>query len=303
MKIAIIGPGAMGRLFAWFLARGGHRPLMVCRRAEQVAAFLQKGLTVVDLQGEEHVISVEASLGLDGHEDIDGAILTVKSYDTLAAGEMLRRVRPLPMLSLQNGLGNGETLAEVLSSKWLAIGLTTNGATAEGDVKVSFKGQGRTVIGNWADNSEADTTTAHWWAEMFAMVGHPLQLTNDIRSEVWKKAMVNIGINPFTALYDLRNGELLEREDLLPQMQQAVREAEAVAAAEGIELHESFANVLDVCRLTAQNRSSMLQDFARGRRTEIEALCGVVVRLGRKHGIATPMNEQLLKRIKESCAK
>jgi 2-dehydropantoate 2-reductase len=290
MKIAIIGAGAMGRLFAWFLARGGHRPLLVCRRQEQVEAFLHQGLRVIDVEGILHTLPVEASLAL--HEDIVGAILTVKSYDTRAAAEMLRSAPHVPLLSLQNGMGNGQTLEEIIAPERFALGLTTYGATADGDTQVQYKGHGQTVVGDWLPGQEM--SAAWWWSELLTACGHPTQVTEDIYTEIWRKAMVNIGINPFTALLEIQNGELLQQPELLLWMERAVEEAEAVAQAEGVLLTDSFTRVLEVCRLTATNRSSMLQDRLRGRKTEIDAMCGVVVRLGEKWGISTPVNSVLL---------
>jgi len=299
MKIAIIGPGAIGRLLAWLLVRGGHQPLLICRRQEQVDAFLQNGLTCVDVDGTEHHVTVEASLNQplslgDALADIDAAIITVKSYDTRAAGALLTDLA-VPVLSLQNGLGNGETLAERLQPKRIALGLTTHGATAVGDTTVLYKGQGQTIIGDWLPSV---TQHAHWWADLLAGCGHTVTVSDSIRTEVWRKAMVNIGINPFTALLRVANGELLKRESVLPVMQAAVEEAEAVAATLGIDLQDSFTRVLEVCRQTAANRSSMLQDIEQGRITEIEALCGTIVQQGAKASIQTPTNWSLLQLIK-----
>ncbi|MGZ4164369.1 MAG: ketopantoate reductase family protein, partial [Tumebacillaceae bacterium] len=142
--------------------------------------------------------------------------------------------------------------------------------------------------------SENQAQTAKWWADLLTACGHPVQVANDIRTEIWRKAMVNIGINPFTALWEITNGDLLQKAELLPWMKRAVEEAEAVARAEGVLLTNSVARVEEVCRLTANNRSSMLQDRLRGRETEIDALCGVVVSLGEKWGIATQVNRLLL---------
>jgi 2-dehydropantoate 2-reductase len=296
MKIGIVGPGAIGRLLGYFLASCGHEVLMICRREEQAEAFLQNGLTFVDLEGKELKVPVTADVGRsDRLAAVDGAIVTVKSYDTEAAAKLLAGLA-VPVLSLQNGLGNAETLARFVSPARLSVALTTHGATAEGDTKVWYKGQGQTVIGDVEQGSE----TAKWWAERFAGSGHEMTLSADIRTEVWKKAMVNIGINPFTALLGVRNGRLLHEPDVLPLMQAAVEEAERVARAEGIEISGSFERVKEVCHMTADNISSMLQDLRKGRRTEIDALCGEIVTRGEKHGIAVRYN-RLLKNLMKTC--
>lgn len=314
MKIAIIGPGAIGRLFAWTLGQGGHTPLLICRRAEQAGTMQREGLQVVDLEGRQHQVPVAAicltheagqgdsALQVAQFAEVEGVLLSVKSYDTRHAGELLRALPPtIPVLSLQNGLGNGETLAEHLDPSRLAIGLTTHGATAEGNAKVHYKGAGQTVIGDWQPQPlhSADKGAAHWWSELLTACGHQASWTPDIRTEVWKKAMVNIGINPFTALYNLPNGQLLESPSLLRLMRLTVEEAERVADGIGVELSHSFERVLEVCRLTAGNISSMLQDVRAGRQTEIESLCGIIEQFGEQQGMETPYNTMLLELIRE----
>jgi 2-dehydropantoate 2-reductase len=296
MRIAIVGAGAVGRLLAGVLAQGGHSPVLVCRRAEQTAAFLQDGLQFVDLAGQEQVRRVEAVTG-SVPAGVDGVLLTVKSYDTRTAAKLLPP--GVPVLSLQNGLGNGETLAEHLGPSPFAVGLTTHGATAEGNTKVFYKGAGQTVIGDWLPVSEKNSP-ARWWAELLTSCGHPAGVSADIRTEVWKKAMVNIGINPFTALYTIRNGDLLDSPSLLRVMRLTVEEAERVAGGEGVHLENSIERVLDVCRHTAANTSSMLQDLLAGRQTEIESLCGVIEAFGRRQGIETPYNTMLLELLREA---
>lgn len=301
VKIAIIGAGALGRVLAWTLQQGGHQPVLVCRRAEQAAALAEQGMMFYETDGTEHRVEVEAVTGetMDRLSGVDGAILTVKSYDTRAAGVMLRdRLPGVSVLSMQNGLGNGERLAESLPPGQIALGLTTHGATAEGETAVFYKGRGQTVIGDFY--AGAAPSGAKRWAELLTGCGHPVTVTEEIRTEVWRKAMVNIGINPMTALFGLKNGELPERSDLLAVSRTLVEEAERAAAAEGVSLQDSFARVLDVCRTTAGNRSSMLQDLERGRKTEIDAMCGEIVRIGKQHGVPTPCNERVRDLIAEA---
>ncbi|MBL0388018.1 ketopantoate reductase family protein [Tumebacillus sp. ITR2] len=293
-KIAIVGPGAIGRLFAGVLVSGGHRPVFVCRREEQAQAFLQDGLAFVNLAGEEHRLDVSAVTG-DVPSDADAVLLTVKSYDTHTAAQKLPA--NIPVLSLQNGLGNGETLARHLDPTQLALGLTTHGATSDGNTQVHYKGAGQTVLGDW-DLLPEKNSPAHWWAELFTSCGHAVTLSEDIRTEVWKKAMVNIGINPFTALHRKKNGELLDSPSLLRIMRLTVEEAEAIARGEGVHLTNSFDRVLDVCRQTSANTSSMLQDVLAGRRTEIESLCGVIESFGHKQGVKTPYNTAMLELVR-----
>ncbi|ARU62281.1 hypothetical protein CBW65_15620 [Tumebacillus avium] len=295
MKIGIIGPGAIGRLLGYTLAQGGHDVVLICRREEQAERFLQTGVTYVDPDGQEHHAPVQAVVG--GVEELDGVIVTVKSYDTESAATQIAALHTqAPVLSLQNGLGNAETLARHLDPDRIALALTTHGATAEGETKVWHKGRGQTVIGSLVPPS----TAGAFWAELLEECGHPAALSDDIRREVWSKAMVNIGINPFTAVLGVQNGQLLQESEILPLMQAAVEEAERAALAEGVVLQGSFQRVLDVCKNTAENTSSMLQDLQKGRRTEIDAMCGVIVQVAEKSGSSAPYNF-FLKKIVKKC--
>jgi 2-dehydropantoate 2-reductase len=112
--------------------------------------------------------------------------------------------------------------------------------------------------------------------------------------------LINVGINPLTALTGLRNGELLEHPEIKAVMKRAVEEAMTVALDLGVEtgLDDPVERVYAVAEATAANRSSMLQDVERGRRTEIDALNGAIVELGRRVGVETPVNETLVAAVK-----
>ncbi|WP_157729551.1 ketopantoate reductase family protein [Tumebacillus algifaecis] len=298
MKIAILGPGAIGRLVGYWLASGGHQVVMVCRRTEQAERLGRQGLTYVDAAGQEHNLQVEAVFEADDEKlaEIDGLIVTVKSYDTEAAAQQIAAWHAsIPVLSLQNGLGNAETLARYLAPKRISLALTTHGATAEGDTRVWHKGQGQTVVGDVERGSGA----ARWWTELLMTCGQSALLSDDIFTEVWRKAMINIGINPFTALLDVRNGQLVQEPEVLRLMQATVQEAEQVARAQGINLQGSFERVLEVCKNTAANSSSMRQDLQKGRRTEIDAMCGVIEEIAEKSGLQAPYNTFLKKMVKK----
>jgi 2-dehydropantoate 2-reductase len=130
---------------------------------------------------------------------------------------------------------------------------------------------------------------------MFTAAGIPAAPSDDVAGLLWGKLVINVGINPFTGLLQVRNGELLEHEETRELMRMAVDEAVSVAKAASVSLPfpDPLARVQEVARLTGQNKSSMYQDVAAGRRTEIDFICGAVVREGEKHGIPTPVNRAL----------
>tara|TARA_B100001123_G_C14671361_1_gene773638 strand:+ start:74 stop:622 length:549 start_codon:yes stop_codon:yes gene_type:complete len=122
----------------------------------------------------------------------------------------------------------------------------------------------------------------------------------DAEEMLWHKLLLNVAINPLAAICGVRNGELLVRPDLHEQALSAMLEAAKVASAEGVDLSDfdCLSELNRVLEATAANRCSMLQDVMAGRQTEIESLCGEVVRRGEELGIQTPLNQQLLTLVK-----
>ena len=124
-------------------------------------------------------------------------------------------------------------------------------------------------------------------------------VSGDIRSRLWAKLFVNVGINALTAINNVTNGELLTAAAAHDTLKMLVKEAEQVALAAGITINEDpLAATLSVCKRTAGNISSMLQDIRNCKPTEIDAINGAVSRLGRELGVTTPINDAIIMQIK-----
>jgi 2-dehydropantoate 2-reductase len=113
---------------------------------------------------------------------------------------------------------------------------------------------------------------------------------------IWRKLLINVAINPVCAIAGVRNGALAQVPELWGQSIEAMREAELVARAAGIDMGDGDIEdyLREVVKATSDNRVSMLQDLMAGRRTEIDSLCGEVVAKGGEFGVPTPRNEMLL---------
>jgi 2-dehydropantoate 2-reductase len=135
-------------------------------------------------------------------------------------------------------------------------------------------------------------------AAMLQRAGIAVRRVPDIEPELWKKLAVNCAINPLTALRGVPNGALLEDPDTRALMVAAASEVAAVAAARGLLIEDAAGAALEVAGATAGNRSSMLQGMERAAPTEIDALCGAVVREARKLGVAVPVNERLWREVR-----
>jgi 2-dehydropantoate 2-reductase len=190
-------------------------------------------------------------------------------------------------LSLQNGLGNRETLARFLGAERVGVGVTTIGATLLGPGWAALRGDGPVSI-------EAHPRLGALESCLNG-AGFHVDIVHDASSLLWSKLMVNAAINPLTALLRAPNGALLERPQARALMHELARETTAVAHALGIPLpfDDAISVAESVARQTAENHSSMLQDRQRGVQTEIDAICGAVVRAGERVGVATPVNRMM----------
>ena len=208
-----------------------------------------------------------------------------------------------PVLTLQNGLGNAEALAAQLKPEQVLAGVTTFGAQRAAPGAVRLTGRGECVIGPWNRAAERHARPV---ADLLSRAGLPSTVANNIVPVLWKKLAINAVINPLTAITRAPNGELLGRPELEPLIAEIVEEVWRVAARYKIPLPtppELAEEVRRVCRVTAANRSSMLRDIEEGRRTEIDAINGAVVRLGRERGVLTPANLALAALVRTLSAK
>ena len=293
MRIAVIGAGAMGSLFGSLLAAVAPVVLVNHRKAH-IDAINAKGLSVEGPDGSCRVqrlaaVSDPKALG----ERFDLAIVFTKAGQTRAAAETAARLlKPGGVaLSLQNGLGNREVLAEVLGPRRALVGVTSQGATLVGPGHVRHAGDGPT----WIARAGPPERVAAAVCRLFNAAGIQTELADDADALVWGKLIVNVGINALAALLRVPNGVLAAEPACQGLMAQAVAEAVAVAHARGIALPypDPLAHVKAVCRRTAQNRASMLQDVLRGAPTEVAVINGAVARLAGELGLAAPVNTLL----------
>lgn len=293
-----MGAGAMGCLYGGHLAETGVDVSLVDIWREHVDAINAKGLHMTGASGDR-VVHVPATTDPETVGEIDLMLLFVKSYDTTQAmrdsGSLIGG--DTYVLTLQNGLGNLEAITEAVGAGRVLGGTTSHGSTLVGPGEIRHAGVGPTVIGTLDGGSRSMAETA---ADMFNGAGLQTRVSGDVRGDIWGKVLVNLGINALTALTGLRNGQLLEIPELRLLMRLAVEEGMMVAEADGVDLGplDHLAHVYEVAEATGVNRSSMLQDVDRRRRTEIDALNGAVVGLGEKLGVETPVNRALTALVK-----
>lgn len=293
-NILVIGTGALSTLFAARLSEAGHQVSMLGTWKDGIHALNQNGARVSELNGKERAFQVHATDDPGEVSNVKHAIVLVKSWQTKRVAEKLKGILTPDgiVLTLQNGLGNRETLARDLGAGRVALGVTTTGATLLGPGLVKVGGEG---IISLEQNQALGPLEAALRSSNFN-----LQIVQDARSLMWGKLIINAAINPLTALLQVPNGELLNHPLARRAMNALAREAAQVAEAENVNL--PFANpieaVEEVARKTAQNLSSMFQDVRRGAPTEIDAICGAVTERGAVHGISTPYNRSCWQLVK-----
>lgn len=289
--VLIVGTGALANLFAARLAAIGVSVRMLGTWPEGLAALQNNGVCLVDAQGKEAVYSVSVSSDPKEYQGARLALVLVKAWQTERAARQLAECLAVDgiALSLQNGLGNRETLSKYLGESRVGLGVTTTGATLLGPGRVRPGGEGVISLG------------VHPRLEplinLFKQADFKLEFVHDLKSLIWGKLVVNAAINPLTALLRVPNGELLERPSANALMAKTAREVAKVAVAQGVKLpfDAPVSAAEEVARRTAANHSSMLQDVTRGAPTEIDAICGAVVRAGKRFNISTPTNYALLR--------
>jgi 2-dehydropantoate 2-reductase len=287
--ILIVGAGAMACLFAAELAQAGYAVTMLDRWKTGIQALARHGVQVYDAAGQVRVFSVRAvsDPGEVGLARL--ALVLVKSWQTETIAGWLKTCLDSDGLavSIQNGLGNYETLLDVLGIERTSAAITTLGATQLGPAQVRVHSQGEIVLAQHARLAPL--------SELLASAGFQVRITPDITGLLWGKLIINAAINPITALLDVPNGRLLHLPDARQLMSRLAAETESVAGALGIQL--PFANAMrqieNVLQSTAENSSSMRQDLGRGAPTEIDAINGAITRYGEACGVATPYNRAI----------
>lgn len=282
--ILIIGTGALATLFAAKLSSAGIDVAMLGSWDKGIDALNQKGARII-LPNESGVVNGEVK-AIRSCKKTRYAIVLVKSWQTERVAYQLKECLDEDgvVLTLQNGLGNGKILADVLGAEHVAQGITIVGASLLEPGIVKISGDARVSV-------EAHPRLGEINAFLTEASFH-LESVPNVQSLIWSKLVINAAINPLTALLNIPNGELLKRPSARALMGKLARETAYLAAAQNISL--SFDDPVlaaeDVAERTSSNISSMLQDLRRGAPTEIDAICGAITRAGEAHHVSTPAN-------------
>ncbi|MGY1449537.1 putative 2-dehydropantoate 2-reductase [Pseudomonas chlororaphis] len=278
----ILGAGSLGTLWATRLARAGLPVRLILRDQARLQAYQAAGgLTLVE-QGQASFYAIPGET-VDSPEPITRLLVACKAYDAQqAVSQLVSRLTPdAELVLLQNGLGSQDAVAAQVPQARCIYASSTEGAFRDGDWRVVFAGHGYTWLG------DASHPTAPFWLDDLSASGIPHEWSADILTRLWRKLALNCAINPLTVLHDCRNGGLLQHHCevamLCVELSELLERCGQPAAAENLQQE-----VERVIQATAANYSSMYQDVASRRRTEISYLLGHACDVATRHQLHLP---------------
>lgn len=296
MNIVVYGAGAIGSLFGGLLSRQNN--VFLIGRKYHVNVIRRKGL---EIQGKTNLVKkISAGSSIDDISfPVDLLLLTVKSFDTEQAIMMASPIIDdhTLLINFQNGIGNLEIIKTYVSDKQIIPGITTHGSMFIRPGVIQHTGRGKTILGEL--NGQKTERIRHL-IKCFNDAGITTTLSTAIVKDIFRKAIINASINPLTAIFQCRNGYLLKNPVLSHILEQVCIESTLIARAQGFHINpEEMCNqTLEVIRETADNYSSMVQSIQKKSQTEIDAINGNLVDIGKTYGCDTRLNQLLTKIIK-----
>jgi 2-dehydropantoate 2-reductase len=300
VKICFVGAGALGCAIGGTLAKAGSQVTLVDLNKAHVDAINRDGLIMRE-DGEDHPVKVRAAIDCQDVGVVDLVIVLVKSNVTRAAIEAAKPIvgPDTIVMSIQNGLGHEDVLAEVVGQEHLLAGKTyVGGVLLEPGHVIAGVAEKLTYIGE-LDGSVTDRVTKV--AAEFKQAGLNTVVSHNIVGTIWDKLLINVATGAVSAVTGLVYGGLYKVPEVEATAIAAVAEAMAVAKAQGVELsikEPKDAWIMAADGLPFEFKTSMLQSLERGQTTEIDFINGSVVRAGKACGIPTPVNETLVACVK-----
>ncbi|MBC3208470.1 putative 2-dehydropantoate 2-reductase [Pseudomonas sp. SWRI111] len=287
----VLGAGSLGTLWATRLARAGLPVRLILRDPMRLRSYeAAGGLTLVE-NGQANTYAVPGET-VDHPAPIRRLLVACKAYDAEdAVARLVPRLAPdAELILLQNGLGSQDAVAARVPLARCISASSTEGAFRDGDWRVVFAGHGFTWLG------DAGHPVAPVWLDDLDAAKIPHEWSTDILTRLWRKLALNCAINPLTVLHDCRNGELQQHQcevaTLCGELAELLERCGQPAAADNLQQE-----VERVIHATAANYSSMYQDVANRRRTEISYLLGHACTVAARHQMNLPHLSQLQQRL------
>lgn len=289
MDIIILGAGAIGSFYGARLSKLNE--VILIAKKEHADRINKNGLKITGL--EEGVFRIKADTKVREIMEKTLILLTTKVYDSeKAVNNIKNRLRKdTVIICLQNGLYSENAVKKIVGNRCLVLRAVTNfGAIFLEPGVVGYKNYSYTSIEKNPGSKEI--------ADNFSGCGLNAYVAEDIKKDMWKKAVFNCIVNPVTSILRIRNDTITDGK-LNPLKKLIADECVKVAKKDGVELDFDFVEMANIEFMGSQNISSMQQDLLKGKKTEIDYLNGTVAKLGKKHGIKCPVNEALTEIIKQ----
>ena len=298
MRVAILGAGAMGSVFGGHLALAGHDVTLVDVWVEHMEAVAAAGLDLRTPSGDSTIVQMKAIHEPRRLEPVELVIVLTKSF---ACGEAVRSIAHALtdetwVVTVQNGLGNDRRLAEVIGPGRVVPGTTTVGAEQSGPGVATMNPAAatRTSVTHLGPPRGVDTIPpgVHEIARVLTEAGLPTEALDSADVVIWMKLALAGPMGPVTALLRRTVAGVAANEHSFALIEAMFDEIVAVAHAVGVPLDReaAWAHARETFRGAGPHTTSMAADVLAHRRTEIDAFCGEVVRLGAEHGVPTPAN-------------
>ncbi|MGO4887886.1 2-dehydropantoate 2-reductase [Anaerobacillus sp. MEB173] len=292
VRIGIVGGGAIGLLLASYLCEAKFEVVILTNRQKQAETINNEGITCIRLDKQKNYAVKAEVFEHCLLDELDLLFIAVKQYQVRDVIKSLlqRKSRCESLVFLQNGMGHLEYLKS-LPDMPIYIGIVEHGGLKLSDSIVEHTGLGCLKIGTYTHEKELQEVWGRLSAAGFTTKEFPNWL-----EIMQRKLVVNAVINPLTALYGVENGKLLENSFFKKNMEALFNEAVSVVKIEDRE--QLWNELLEICRNTGRNRSSMLRDLDCNRQTEIDAISGYLLGRAKKESLIIPYTEFVLNSIK-----
>lgn len=295
MKVAVVGAGAMGCRFGASLQKAGNDVTLIDVWKEHVDSINRNGLRVSGETGDEY-LKVMAAIDATTVRSVDLIIIFTKTLHTKSAAQTAKSLMgpETAVLTLQNGLGKEEIIAEDIEPEHIVLGSTTYSSDLIGPGHVRYSGKGDIWIMTYTGQ---ETKRLYEIESVFNAAGLQTTVSSDALKFIWLKAAFNSAINTLSGVTRLNCGPLGRHEETWDFYRNIVKEVVTVARAKGIDLKEK--DVLYQLEKASNptysgaHLPSMLQDVLRKKPTEIAALSGAVIKEAAHFGIAVPFNQAI----------
>ena len=291
-KVVIVGAGAMGQLFAARMVEGGADVTLVDVDKPRLEALAREGISLSDDSGER-TLPVKAGLAAEVSGPQDLILMFTKGLHTAAAAKSVAHLDggQTWALTLQNGVGNADVMAEVFPPDRVLHGIAELPADLHGPTSVSSHGKGALRLGGYTPAANAGAPMA---VELLTKAGFETIADPDVEAAIWEKLAFNAALNSVGAVLGMTNGQVADSPSRRIAYAIASETAET-AAAKGVRVDaQAIREKIDYALAHHRgHKASMLQDRLAGRKTEIETINGAVVRAAESLGVATPVTSVL----------